>query len=374
MIYLDNAATSYPKPLCVRLGVARALEGCGGNPGRSGHLMSIRSSEYVYKAREVIAGHIGFCCPERIVFTQNATHALNFAIKGLITEPCHVIISNLEHNSVLRPVISLQGKIGVTYSVYDSRKPLKEEIEAHIKEDTKFIITTAVSNVTGAEINLKEISEIAKSHNLGLIIDLSQYLGHRLLDVSDLHFSALCAPSHKGLLGIMGGGFAVFNEGVSPVPIFEGGSGYDTLNPMMPSCLPERLEAGTVPTVAIISLIHGIGYIEKYGVSCIEKRMAQLCNYASELLKELKFVKVYGAENGIVAFNVDGVGSGEVADLISTHGICVRGGLQCSPVAHKAYNTLEQGMVRASFSVFNTKRDVDRLCNALLAEYKRGRR
>ncbi len=374
MIYLDNSATSYPKPLCVKRAVRKSIGECGGNAGRSGHFLSLKTAENIYNARETVANHIGFNCPERIVFTVNATHALNLAIKGLITEPCHVIISNLEHNSVLRPIISLQDKIGVKYSVFDARKPLYEEIASHVRPDTKYIICTAVSNVTGADVDIRILSEVAKEYGIGLILDLSQYLGHRRLDVSGMHFSALCAPGHKGLLGVMGCGFAVFGKDINPTPIFEGGSGYDTLNRRMPDHLPERMEAGTLPTTAIVSLMHGIRYIENHGVICIEKKLSSLCSYAHDNLAELGFTTVYGAENGIVAFNVNDISSIEVASFLDKNGIYVRGGLQCAPLAHAAYNTLNQGMVRASFSLYNSRGDVDKLIRALYREYKNSRR
>lgn len=374
MIYLDNSATSYPKPLAVRCCVINSISRCGGNPGRSGHDMSVKAAEMVYEAREVVARHLNFDYPERVVFTENATYALNLAIKGLITGPCHVIISNLEHNSVIRPVVSLNKTFGVEYSVFDARKPLRDEILKVIREDTRFIICSAVSNVTGVEVDLQLLSSIADEYGIGLILDLSQYLGHKKFDSKRVHFSALCAPGHKGLLGITGCGFAVFNKDVSPFPLIDGGSGYNSISGSMPDDLPERLEAGTLPVHSIASLKKGIEYIDSYGISCIENKLSYLCEYTRHKLEELDFVEIYGINNGIVAFNVIGEPSTSVAQTLNENGICVRGGLHCAPLAHTAYGTLERGMVRVSFSLFNKTSDVNRLQHALWLEYKNSRR
>ena len=374
MIYLDNSATSFPKPRRVINAVKRSFALYSGNAGRSGHDMSIRTAERIFKTRETIAEHIGFHLPERIIFTQNATHALNFAIKGLITEPCHIIISNLEHNSVLRPIISLGDKIGVEYSTFNACGDVRTEIVDLIRPDTKFIVCTVVSNVTGKEIDFEVISEIAKEYDLGLILDVSQYIGHKRIDLSNLHFSALCAPGHKGLFGVMGSGFVVFSDKTFPVPILEGGSGYDSLNTHMPNELPERLEAGTLSTVAISTVCEGIKYINSYGIECIDHKLKLLCKYSKELLSELDNCTVYGADNGIVSFNINGKSSNEVADLLNKHGIYVRGGLHCAPLSHQFYGTISSGMVRASFSLFNKTSDIDRMCKVLCDEYKNSRR
>ena len=374
MIYLDNSATSFPKPKQVINTVKKSVNLYCGNAGRSGHNLSVRTAERIFKTRETISEHLGFDSPERIVFTQNATHALNFAIKGVVTSPCHIIISNLEHNSVLRPIVSLNEKLGVEYSSFDAYGDIKNEIARLIQPNTKFIVCTIVSNVTGKEIDLLTVSDIAKELGLGLILDVSQYIGHKRIDLSGVHFSALCAPGHKGLFGIMGSGFVVFGKNATPVPILDGGSGYDSLNAHMPSDLPERMEAGTLSSVAISSLCEGIKFIESYGVECIDHKLKYLCEYARKRLSEIDNCTVYGAENGIVSFNIDGKSSNEVAEVLNKHNIYVRGGLHCAPLSHKYYGTLASGMVRASFSLFNKISDVDRMCKVLCDEYNNSRR
>ena len=369
MIYFDNSATSFPKPRSVLRAVSKYTARLAGNAGRSGHTLSIKSAEILYRARESVARHILFDKPERVVFTQNATYALNMAIKGLITEPCHVITSNMEHNSVLRPLIALKEK-GVSFSAFDASLSPDISIPPLIRPNTKFIVCTAVSNVNGAEIDIYKLSKVAAENGLGLILDLSQLLGHREIDASRLHFSALCAPGHKGLMGLMGAGFAVFSDTCSPTPIFEGGSGYDSLNEGMPSQLPERVEAGTLSAPAIVGMAKGIEYIEKCGTECVGRHLAALCNYSTALLSKMPKIKLIGSGNGIVAFNVADIPSATVADFLDKHGICVRGGLHCAPMAHKTLNTLEQGAVRVSYSMFNTLGEVDKLYRLLKNEYK----
>ena len=369
MIYFDNSATSFPKPRCVIRAAKKYATHNGGNAGRSGHRLSTKSAEMLYKAREAVAQHIAFENPERVVFTQNATYALNLAIKGLITNPCHVITSDMEHNSVLRPLNALKES-GVSYSTFDAKISPDIAIPPLLRSDTKFIVCTAVSNVSGMEIDIYALSNIAKKYGLGLILDLSQLLGHREIDTRRLHFSALCAPGHKGLMGLMGSGFAVFSADSTPKPLIDGGSGYDSLNEGMPSQLPERLEAGTLAAPAIISMARGIEYIESYGTECVGRHLSMLCSYTEALLSSIPRIKVIGGGNGIVAFNVVDTPSTVVADMLDEHGICVRGGMHCAPMAHRSLGTLESGVVRISYSLFNTYDEVDRLYRLLKKEYK----
>ena len=369
MIYFDNSATSFPKPRCVIRAASRYARLYGGNAGRSGHQLSVKAAEKLYRARETVAQHIMYDKPERVVFTQNATYALNLAIKGLINEPCHVITSNMEHNSVLRPLNALKS-LGVYYSTFDASLPPAISIPPLLQSDTKFIVCTAVSNVSGMEIDIYSLSNIAKENGLGLILDLSQLLGHREIDSSVLHFSALCAPGHKGLMGLMGSGFAVFSKDCTPTPLIDGGSGYDSLNEGMPLQLPERLEAGTLAAPAIISMAKGIKYIENYGTECVGRHLEALCSYAVSLLSTMPCIEVIYGKNGIVAFNVGDIPSVAVADMLDKNGICARGGLHCAPMTHRSLGTLEQGVVRLSFSLFNTFDEVDRLYRLLKREYK----
>lgn len=365
MIYFDNAATTFPKPRRVLYEVNKCIKEYCGNHGRSSHRLALKTSEKIYEARERVAKFLNIPSSERIVFCENATHALNLAIKTTVNEGDHVLISDMEHNSVLRPVHALSKKKGVTYSVFETDGNISENIERLITKKTTCIISSLASNVNGKEISFKELSAVKRSHAFKLIADASQLIGHRNIDLKETGCDVLCAPSHKALFGIQGSGFAVFNDGCMRETLYEGGSGSDSLNPEMPENYPERFEAGTLPAPSIISLLYGIDFIESIGLSEIEKKLTALCNMTRERLLNIKGVKLYGAQNGVVAFNLSDIPSSLVSHELDRCGICTRSGLHCAPLAHKTLGTDKMGTVRASFSVFNTKREVDKLYKAL---------
>ena len=359
MIYFDNAATSFPKPPCVLKDVIRCCKFYCGNPGRSGHSMSIKAGEAIYSVRECVSELLEIDAPERVIFTQNATHALNIAIKGLICERCHVLISDVEHNSVIRPLASLGNTYGVEYSVFDHTSP--DKILSLKRPDTKFIITTLRSNVTGQDIDFVAISRICKEHDIRLILDASQLIGHRRLSLKGLYYDALCAPAHKGLLGLQGAGFLVLSEAVNPQCLTEGGSGSNTFDTSMPEKPPERYESGTLSTPAIVALGSGIRYISRTDIDYIDSRIDTLTSKVKERLSDIKEVEILGANNGICAFNVGSLSSSYAADILDKGGICARGGYHCSPLAHRRLGTVEQGAVRISLSHFNSIREIDEL-------------
>ena len=198
MIYLDNAATTYRKPKTVYTAVSKAIKTLSSNPGRGAHDLSINAAKAVYSAREDVCGLLNFQYPERVIFSLNATYALNFAIKGLIKERCHVLLSDVEHNSVIRPIQKLKDSIGIDYSFFDSNATsLSEELEKSIKPDTKFIVSTLASNVTGKEISIETLSKVAKNRGIKLIVDASQYAGHKEINLGKYPCSALCAPGSR---------------------------------------------------------------------------------------------------------------------------------------------------------------------------------
>lgn len=365
--YFDNAATTFPKPTNVVNAVKECIEYYCGNPGRSSHSLSVKCSERIYETREAIAHFLGFKHPENICFTQNATHALNIAIKGTIKEKCHCIISDIEHNSVLRPLEKRLAEIGGTLSIFDSSLCVGEAIEPLIQDDTKFIICTMASNVTGALTDIRGIEQICKRHGIRLIVDASQYLGHLPLNLSRHDgIDILCAPGHKGLFGIQGSGFILFASGTEEIDtLTEGGSGSNSLSDGMPEDLPDRFEAGTVSTPAIVSLCEGIRFLDEFGMHSVKKRIDELTQRTYDIISSVKAAHILGCENGICSFTVDGIDSEEVARRLDSSGICVRGGLHCSPLAHKKLGTLHCGTVRISLSVLNTSRELDKLYLAL---------
>ena len=366
IVYLDNSATTFPKPLSVIRAVNECISFYCGNPGRSGHKLSLACAEKIYECRESLCNLFSYPYPERICFTQNATVALNIAIKGLIRERCHVVISDLEHNSVIRPLYKRLSEVGGEYSVFLSEGNIEENIKKQLKSDTKFIISTLQSNVTGGLIDAKILSKVAKEYGLGLIIDASQFVGHFTLDLRGMYFDAICMPGHKALFGIAGSGVLILGEKRFDT-LFEGGSGSESYNKLMPQEPPERYEAGTVCTPAIVSLLYGVDFIQNYGIGQIEKKIHTLTERVTDVLTSLPFIKIYGANNGIVSFLYDGYNSEYISEKLNEYGVCVRGGIHCAPLIHKRLGTENTGLVRVSFSVLNNFSHIDRLYLALKA-------
>ena len=366
MIYLDNAATTNKKPKSVYNAVEKSIKSFSANPGRGGYNLSLRAAEKIYKTREEIASFLKFPSAERVVFTLNATYALNMAIKGIIRERCHVVVSDVEHNSVIRPLYKLKDALGIDISFFNSSADsLEEEINSHIRPDTKAIISTLASNVTGKEIPLTILSRIAKNRNVKLIVDASQYIGHKEIDLNKTPCTALCAPAHKALFGIMGLGFAVFSENTDISTLVEGGSGSMSRNIYMPDTLPEHLEAGTLPTPAIAALHEGIKYIKRIGIKNIEIQSERLTKMCCDAILSVPGNVVYGKNLGIVTFNMKNLNSEILCQYLNDYGICVRGGLHCAPSVHKKLGTLKSGAVRVSMSHFSTENDIYRLYRAL---------
>ena len=361
MIYLDNAATSFPKPRSVITEVNKYIRRDCGNPGRSGHRLAARAAEAVYLAREEIADF--FCCkkPEHIIFTSNATHALNLAIKSQIVKNCHVLCSDIEHNSVIRPLERLRRDIGVEYSRFSLDGDMYVNLAESLRENTKAIVCTLASNVTGKRADIQALSRFAKEHGLKLILDASQLAGHEKIDLSKTPCTALCAPGHKGLFGLQGSGFVFFDDDYDGDGLMEGGSGFDSISIDMPRALPERYEAGTLATPSIVSLAAGIRFIRSVGIDSISAHLNSLTKDAADALSDIGGVRVLGAEGGIVCFNVADIPSARVESELDRLGICVRSGLHCAPAAHRLLGTLNGGAVRVSFSYFNRKADIRRL-------------
>jgi len=372
-VYLDNAATTFPKPKNVSAVLCSCLEKYG-NPGRSSHPLSLNSAKLVYSCREIICSLFNFSHPENVIFTYNTTYALNFAIFGLCPGDGEIIISCLEHNSVLRPVHTLCENSGgrLSYSVFDALGDDDEVIksfESKLSDKTVLAVITACSNVTGKLLPIMKIGEICRKRNIKLILDYAQSGGIVPLDLQKQYFSAVCFAGHKSLYGIMGSGFTVFAKNETPSPLIFGGNGTHSLSPFQDGLLPERLESGTVGVVSIAALREGIKHILCTG----EKEIFSTCTYLSdtltERLKNMDGIKVIGEcknKTGTVLFNVQGYDSENAASILSDNGICVRGGFHCSALAHACLGTDKSGGgVRASFSHFNTIQDVDALTTAL---------
>ena len=365
MIYLDNAATSFPKPRSVIKEVTDCLTRYCGNPGRGSHALALAAADKIFDTRVLISEFLGYTKCENIIFTPNATYALNLVIKGSIRERCHCIVSDLEHNSVLRPLYKCIDRFGGEVSVFNTDLPIRKAITPLIRNDTKLIICTLCSNVTGKAPDLNELSEVAKENNLQLIIDASQYLGHRKLNLKDLYFTALCCAGHKGLFGIQGSAFAIINDAELMDTLCEGGSGIDSFAHDMPIWLPERYEAGTLSTPSIASLYAGISFINQVGIGNIEKHLTYLTALLTDELSKINAITLYGAENGIISFNLGSYNSSLISDILDKSGIATRSGFHCAPLVHEKLGTTERGAVRVSLSYFNTSNDIYTLSRIL---------
>ena len=364
IIYLDNAATSFPKPASVTDAMVYTAQNEGGNPGRGSHVLSLKASERVFGVREKIAKLFGGAA-ENVVFTKNCTESINLCINSLLKSGDHVLISDIEHNAVARPIFAATGR-GISYSVYESYPCVDiSKVEALIRPNTKAIIACHVSNILPITLPIYDLARLCQKHSLYLIIDGAQSVGAFDIDISRLGKCVLCAPGHKGLLGPSGVGFALFSKDFDAQeiqPFICGGSGSESARLSMPTVLPERLEAGTLNTVGIAGLGAGIDFINGIGTKEILRHEKKLSEYLCNMLGTLKNVCVYMPMrhvNGCVLFNVKGRSCEEVAEILNKNGICVRSGLHCAYLAHGLSRTQKSGAVRVSFGIFNTASDAE---------------
>ena len=340
-----------------------------GNPGRSGHRLAARAAEAVYLAREEIASFFGCENPERVIFTSNATHALNLAIKSQIRANCHVLCSDIEHNSVVRPLERLRRDIGIEYSCFSLDGDLYANLTEAVRADTEAIVCTLASNVTGKRADVKTLSRFAKERGLKLILDASQLAGHEAIDLSVTPCTALCAPGHKGLFGLQGSGFVIFDDDYDTDGLMEGGSGFDSVSADMPHALPERYEAGTLPTPAIAGLCEGIRAVKRIGVENIHEYTCYLTSVLRERLSQIERVRLYAPHhNGaVLLFNIDGISADRVGEMLDAQGICVRTGYHCSALGHATLQTPVGGAVRVSAGFFNAQAEMERTADVIKA-------
>ena len=365
MIYFDNAATTQRKPERVVRAVTQAL--CSlGNPGRGSHGGAMSASRIIFETRLALARLFGAESPDRIAFTANSTEALNIAIKGILDPGDHVITTALEHNSVLRPLYEMEEKgVELTVLPADSLGRLcYEELEPAIRENTKAIVCTHGSNLTGELVDIRRIGEIARKHGLLFVVDASQTAGVFAIDVQKMQIDILCFTGHKGLLGPQGTGGLYVREGLTVRPLLSGGSGVQTYLRQHPHQMPTALEAGTLNAHGIAGLLAAVGYIHETGMDTIRDTEQDLMWEFYQQVSKIPGITVYGDLSHkdrcpIVALNVRDYDSGEVSDALSeTYGIATRHGAHCAPLMHRALGTVEQGAVRFSFSHYNTKEEI----------------
>ena len=378
LIYFDNAATSFPKPRSVIEETVRCMTEYGGNAGRGTHALARAAAEKIYECRTVAAKHFGVDDPVRVLFTLNTTIALNTVLKGLLREGDHVLLSDLEHNAVLRPLARLEkeGRISVDLFpslVGDPRRNavrICAGIAKRLRKETKMVVCTHASNLCSLTMPLREIGAFCHRHGLLFVVDGAQSAGHERIHLEEMEIDALCVPSHKGLYGPQGGGMILLGKNIVPEmleTLVEGGNGMASLSAEMPPVFPERYEAGTLPTPVIAGLCEGIKVVEKIGVDEIAAHEKSLYCRMREVLGNTKGVTLYAPEyeGAVLLFNLDGKNAERVGRELSERGICVRCGYHCSALGHKTLGTPEGGAVRASFGIYNHLGEVERFSHAL---------
>lgn len=372
MIYFDNAATSFPKPKEVVEAVNDTIINYGVNPGRSGHRLALELDRRIFDAREKLTDFIGGNNPMNLVFTSSCTDSLNTAIYGLAEkfyqrkEKCHVITTVLEHNSVLRPLKYLEqiGKISLTIVDADKYGIVNpEDIGKAITEDTKFCVTTAMSNLIGTTVDIVKVGEILKQKDIIYIVDAAQGLGYVDIDMDNMPIDILCFPGHKGILGLTGTGGLYFKDGIEIEPFRRGGTGSFSLELEQPEVSPDKFESGTLNAAGVESMAAGVEYINNIGLKNIQKHEDILKDEFIKGLKDIENIKLYGSlddrQGPVVSLNIDGIDSSELAFKLSyDHDICTRAGFHCAPLAHRLLGTDKKGAVRFSFSYFNTLEEI----------------
>lgn len=368
MIYLDNSATTYPKPDCVIKSVKKSMKYFGANPGRSGYDMAVKTAEAIYSTRNSLKEFFNAKSIDNIIFTQNCTAAINMCIKGLAKKGGNFVCSSLEHNAVIRPLEKLKndGVCDYKTAIVDVNNDEKTvtNFDTLIDEKTVAVVISAASNVFGFILPIKRISDLCKKRSVPLIVDAAQAAGIIPLDVKNLGIDYLCVAAHKGLYAPLGLGVLVINSDKIPDTIIEGGTGSNSLSPVQPDYLPDRFESGTMNTSSIIALNESLKEIRKIGLGAIYSHEYTLMKTLEDSLREMKNIRLYTSFCDsqrlvpVLSFNICDVPSELTALDLSRDDICVRAGYHCSYQAHKSFGTLETGTVRISPSLYTKKRDI----------------
>ncbi len=373
MIYLDNAATTWPKPDVVWEAMENIIKNLGANPGRAGHQMALDAGRVVMETRELIAHFFNVKSPDSVIYTLNATEALNLALKGCLSSGDHVVTTSMEHNAVSRPLYALNHH-GVKVSKVQCENTGEidpEGIRRAINSETKAIVITHASNVTGTLMPIDEIGKIAKENGVLFIVDASQTAGVFPIDMQKLGINLLAMPGHKSLLGPQGTGLLCMGEDIDLLPLKEGGTGSKSETPYQPDVVPDRYESGTINTPGIAGLGAAVKFIMEEGMGKIREHELYLCSSLIDGLRDIRGVKIYGPGDAqkqapVVSFNFENHDSAEVGFILDkAFNIASRTGLHCAPDAHKTIGTFEQGTVRLSISYHNTLDEINEALNAL---------
>lgn len=375
MIYLDNSATTSPKPQSVINAVNRAVRNFSANPGRGGHKLSVLTAHEIYKARQNIADFFHVPEEENVIFSPGCTASLNTVMKGVLKKGDHVILSSLEHNSVLRPLEKMKQRGYITYSIagVDPDDDITvNNFRNQINERTHLMVCTHASNVFGTVLPVERLCALAHSYGILFCVDAAQSAGVLDINVEESGFDYVCCAGHKGLYGPMGIGLLIVNSDTIPDTLIEGGTGSDSSNPLMPEYYPDRFESGTLNVPGILGLSAGIDFVRTKGLDQIYRHETALIRFAYERLRNVKGVQLYkeypeiGQYAPVLSFAIKDKNSEEVASYLdSRYGIAVRAGLHCAPLAHRSMGTEELGTVRISPSVFTSRQDIQILVNAV---------
>lgn len=372
MIYLDHAATTAQKPKEVAEAMVEALQSAG-NAGRGVNQASLQAARIIYDTRERLGELFHAESPMQIAFTANVTESLNLAIKGLLEKGDHVITTVMEHNSVLRPLYEMEKEgVELTFLPCDEKGRLcMEKIEASIRPQTKALICTHASNLTGNVNDLSKIGAICKKHGVLFVVDAAQTAGIFPIDVKKMGIDVLCFTGHKSLFGPQGTGGIYVREGLSIRPLKSGGSGVESFRKEHPPTMPTALEAGTMNTPGIAGLGAGAAFVQNIGIDAIREQEEKLWRYFYQNIREIEGIRFLGDPEAevhapIVTFNFMDYDSAQISDeLWESYGIATRAGAHCAPLMHRAFGTKEQGAVRFSFSCFNTMEEVEQAVKAV---------
>ena len=374
MIYLDNAATTWPKPPCVTEAVAQALKKYGANPGRGGHRMSMAASGEVYSCRETAAQLFHLEDTSHVIFTLNCTMSLNMVLKGILSAGGRVVVSDLEHNAVMRPLHALSPDrpvYDVAHVVPGNDEATVENFRRCIRPDTRAIVCTHASNVFGVRLPITQLGALAREKGLLFVVDGAQTAGVLPIDMQRDQIDFLCLAGHKGLYGPMGTGLLLCSGRFQLPTLLEGGTGSQSLLLEQPEELPDRLESGTPNTPGICGLHAGMRWVLAHGTEAICRQETTHLAHMYDLLSAVPGIRLYterpavGRCAPVLSLNVEGRGSEEVAAELNKFGIAVRAMLHCAPAAHRAFGTLPRGTVRFAPSLFTTRQEIEHTCRIL---------
>ena len=373
-IYLDNAATSFPKPKEVADAVYDFMINNGTSSGRGSYKKAMQSDYIVYECRKLIGNLFNFDDPKKVVFTSNITDSLNIAIRGILKENDHVITSSLEHNAVWRCLKTLEKDINIKIDTVECSKDgitNPEDIKKYIRKDTALIVFTQASNVLGTIQPIKEIGKIARENKILFLVDAAQSAGAMKIDIKEDNIDILAFTGHKSLLGPMGTGGLIINTDIDIKPLKAGGTGGDSAYDYQPDYYPNHLETGTSNVSGIAGLRAAIKFLNREGIDNIHNKEKELTKYALQRLETVKDIEVYGPKDcekilSVISFNIKNKRPEDISTILDQkYNIMLRAGLHCAPTAHSVINTKDRGSLRIGIGYFNTKDDIDKLVEAL---------